>query len=432
MKSKLTSLFIFVFTLSFSQEILTPEEAVKIAIENNYDIIISKNYLEIDQINVNRANAGMLPQVNGNFNLNNNITNSKQERTDGTVQELSNAKNNAINAGINLNWKIFDGFSMFARYDQLKEIQKQGETELQINILSLAGEVLATYFDLAQQMQIAEAYQQAIDLSQFRLEMAQNRYEIGKAAKLEVLNAQVDFNADQANLIRQKQSIENLKTYLNLLMSRDLQHEFEIVKDLEPNETLELANLIALAEVQNPQIQNTLINQTIAELELKRLKGEKLPQINLTSGYNFARNENSLGFSRLNTSYGFNYGLSVSINVFNGFLQKRRENIAQIQIENSQLQTEQLKKNIQSQLITYFNTYQTQLDLAKVEEKNEEIAKENLDITLEKLRIGSTTTLEVRTAQQNYIEAMTRTQNAKFQAKIAEIRLRELAGIILD
>lgn len=432
MKSKLTSLFIFVFTLSFSQEILTPEEAVKIAIENNYDIIISKNYLEIDQINVNRANAGMLPQVNGNFNLNNNITNSKQERTDGTVQELSNAKNNAINAGINLNWKIFDGFSMFARYDQLKEIQKQGETELQINILSLAGEVLATYFDLAQQMQIAEAYQQAIDLSQFRLEMAQNRFEIGKAAKLEVLNAQVDFNADQANLIRQKQSIENLKTYLNLLMSRDLQHEFEIVKDLEPNEALELANLIALAEVQNPQIQNTLINQTIAELELKRLKGEKLPQINLTSGYNFARNENSLGFSRLNTSYGFNYGLSVSINVFNGFLQKRRENIAQIQIENSQLQTEQLKKNIQSQLITYFNTYQTQLDLAKVEEKNEEIAKENLDITLEKLRIGSTTTLEVRTAQQNYIEAMTRTQNAKFQAKIAEIRLRELAGIILD
>src|SRR5690606_12208716 len=194
------------------------------------------NNLEIDEINYNRGNAGMLPSVIGEFNMNNNITNSKQERTDGTVQELTNARNNSLNYGVRLNWTIFDGFSMFARYDQLNEIRKQGESELQTSVVTLASQVLVTYYDLIQQHQILEAYREAIELSQLRLTLAENRYEIGKAAKLEVLNAQVDMNADKTNLLRQQELIENTKTYLNLLMAEDLKTPIAVEGEWEIND----------------------------------------------------------------------------------------------------------------------------------------------------------------------------------------------------
>lgn len=415
-----------------AQDYLTPEEAVAIALENNFNIQIAQNNLEIDEINVSRANAGMLPSVTGAFNLNNTISNSTQERTDGTVQELTNAHNNNMNYGVNLQWTVFDGFSMFARYDQLKEFQKQGEAELQTQVVSLTTEVLVTYYNLIQQQAILEAYHTAIDLSRLRLETAQNRFEIGKAAKLEVLNAQVDLNTDQTNLLRQQELIENTKTYLNLLLARELTTPINVGDDLAIDEGLVLEELMSLAEHQNPQIQSALIEQQIAEHELRRIKGERFPQVSLNTGYNFTHSESSLGFARQNDGRGFNYGVSVSINIFNGFLQKRNEGIAKIRIENSQLGIEQQKQRIESQLLSNFQTYLTQLELVGLEENNEAIAKENLDITLEKFRIGTITTLEVRTAQLNYINAMTRVSEARFQAKVSEIRLRELAGNVLD
>lgn len=415
-----------------AQHYLTPEQAVGIALENNFSIQIAENNLEIDKINVNRANAGMLPVVTGSFNMNNSISNSTQERTDGTVQELTNARNNSMNYGVNLQWTVFDGFSMFARYDRLKEIQKQGESELKMNIVTLAGQVLVTYYNLIQQHQILEAYRTAVELSELRLTTAQNRYEIGKAAKLEVLNAQVDRNTDQTNLLRQQELIENTKIHLNLLMARELTTPIAIEPELEINSDLILEELISLAEQQNPEIQAALINRNIAEQELKRIKGERYPQVSLNTGYNFNHNESSLGFARQNDGRGFNYGVSVSFNIFNGLLQKRNENIAKIRIENSGILIEEQKQIIQSQIITHYHTYLTNLELLALEENNEEIARENLDVTLEKFRIGTITTVEVRTAQQNYINAMTRVSDAKFQAKISEIHLRELAGNVLN
>ena len=423
----------FIATASVqAQEMLSPDAAVALAIENNYHIKLAKNNLEIDEINVNRGNAGMLPALTGGFNLNNNITNSKQERTDGTVQELNGAQNNSMNYGVNLKWTVFDGFSMFAKYDQLKEIQKQGEAELKFNVVTLASQVLSAYFDLVQQQQVLQAYEKAIELSEMRLDLAQNRYQIGKAAKLEVLNAKVDLNADKTDVLRQQERIQNAQTTLNLLMAQKLDTPIAVQAEWEINQQLLLDDLMVLSEKQNPQLQMALINQNIAEQELRKVKGNRYPQIALTSGYNFTRSESSLGFARMNNGHGLNYGVSVSMNLFNGLIQKRNERIAKVQIENAQVQTAQQKQDIEAQLRSSFQTYLTNLHLMVLEENNEEIAKENLDITLEKFKIGSTTTVEVRTAQQNYIDAITRVNDAKYQAKVSEIKLRELAGNVLD
>ena len=419
---------LLVTTIGYSQELLTPEQAVAIALENNYDIKLSKNDLKIDETNVSLANAGLLPSVSGTFSQNNNIQYSKQTRTDGTVQELNNARNNSMAYGVSLGWTIFDGFKMFAKYDQLQELQKQGETELKFTILTRVSDVMTTYFDLVQQQQTLTALDTAIVISKQRVTTADNRFKIGKAAKLEVLNAQVDLNTDQTNYLRQKELYENTKTMLNELMARELTSQFKVVDIVAIDDKLKLGDLMNLAAQQNPQIQLALINKRVAELNLKQVKGARYPQVAINTGYLFNNSQSSLGFAKENNSRGLNYGISASLNIFNGSLQNRREKVAKLQIESSDLLIQQQTQSINSQLISSYQTYLTNLALVQLEARNEEIARENLDITLEKYRIGTITQLEVRTAQLNYVNARTRNSSAQFQAKISEVTLKELAG----
>lgn len=414
-----------------AQEVLTLESAVKIALENNYEIKIATNNLTIQKTNVAIGNAGMLPTVTANVLDNNSIQNSSQTRQDGTVNELDNAKNNNLTYGVGLDWTIFDGLRMFARMDQLKELQKLGEAQLKLTLITRISDVNAAYYDLVQQQQQLAALDTTIVISNQRLTLAQNRFTIGKASKLEVLNAQVDLNTDQVALLRQKELYANSKILLNQLMAREVSTDFKVIDVLEVDSLLLLPELKALAEKQNPQLEAQIINKKVAQLELKQIKAARYPTIRVNTAYNFSESQSSLGFVTQSQSRGFNYGFSASLNLFDGFAQNRNEKIAKILIENSKLSIDQQNLALNSQLSTSYQTYLTNLELIGLEEKNESIAKQNLNITLDKFRIGTITTLEFRTAQLNYVNAKVRYSNAQFQGKLSEIALRELAGNLI-
>ena len=431
MKSYRIQLLIFVSFCVFksnAQEVLTLENAVKIALKNNFEIKISKNDLLIDAANAAYGNAGMLPKLTANVVDNNNVQNTKQTRQDGTVNELANAKNNNLTYGVGFDWTVFDGFKMFARLDQLKTLQKRGEAELKLTIITKISDVNVTYYDLVQQQQQLVALDSSIVISNQRLQLAQNRYTIGKASKLEVLNAQVDLNTDQSTLLRQKELYTNTKTLLNQILARDLQLDFKVIDELKVDENLLLTELQTLAEKQNPILEAQVLNKRIAELQLKQVKGDRYPIIRLNSAYNFSQSESSLGFIAQSSARGFNYGFTATLNLFDGFAQSRNEKIAKIQIENSTLAIAQQSLSLKTALNTAYQTYLTALELSKLEEKNEAIAKQNLSITLDKFRIGTITTLEFRTAQLNYINAKVRNSTTQYQAKLAENSLKELAG----
>jgi len=413
-----------------AQEFLTIEEAMKIALENNFDIKIASNNLTIDKTNVATGNAGMLPKVTATLTDANSIQNSSQTRQDGTTNSLDNAKNNSLNYGVGLDWTIFDGFKMFARLEQLKELQKLGEAELKRTLILKISAVNAVYFDLVQQQQQLAALDTTIVISTQRLTLAQNRFSIGKASKLEVLNAQVDLNTDKVTLLRQKESYANRKIALNQILARDAKVDFKVVDKVLVNDNLILSELMTLAEKQNPQLEAQIINKRVSELELKQIKGERYPTVSVNTGYNFFESQSSLGFTSESSAKGLNYGFRASLNLFDGLAQNRSEKIAKIQVENSKIAIEQQNLLLNSELSSAFQTYLTNLELIDLEETNEAIAKQNLNITVDKFRIGTINTLEFRTAQLNYINAKVRYSLAQFQAKLSEIALQELAGNI--
>lgn len=424
---------VFVFFIGYfvqAQEILSLEDAVKITFENNYDIKIAKNNLKVGSTNNSYANAGMLPLINANFTNNNSQLNTSQTQADGTVRQLDGAKNMNLNYGVGLDWTIFDGLSMFAKKEQLNVLETQGKAALQLAILTKISDVYATYFDLVQHQHVIASIDTAIAISSQRLSTAQNRFSIGKSSKLEVLNAQVDLNSDLSLLLKQKEQYRISKIRMNELMARDLKIDFKVNDRIELDKSMDLKVLQLAAESQNPTLQFQILSKKLAELNLKQVKGNRYPRVRVTSGYNFTESEASLGFITQSSGKGFVYGINATVPVFNSFLQHKNEKVARFQIENAELALEQQKLNLKTQLSILFESYQTNLKLVEVEEKNVEIAKQNIEITLAKFKIGTITTIEFRTAQQNYVEAIVRYSNAQYLTKLTEINLNELAGTL--
>ncbi|MEO6348967.1 MAG: TolC family protein [Aquaticitalea sp.] len=432
-RSRIFAIYIITFVGLVSaqlmaQEVLTLEAVVEITLQNNFEIRLATNETKVDELSVSPGFAGILPRVFASADTNNSTQSISQTRSDGTQIDLNNAKNNNLSYGVGLDWTIFDGLQMFARYDQLKELEKLGKAELQTTILNSVSDAMITYYELVQQRQELVALDSTLVISQQRVDLADNRFSIGKASKLESLNAQVDFNTDKTLYVRQKELYANTKIRLNEIMARDTKIDFEVEDDMLIAKNLVLADLERLAEEQNPELQAQLINKRISELNLKEIKGNRYPTISANSGYNFSDSQSSLGFTTKNNAQGWNYGFSASIDIFNGSNQNRNEKIAKIQLENSTIIIEQQTKTIKSQLAAAFQTYITNISLIELEAYNEDIAKENLDITLAKYKIGTIPTIEFRTAQLNYINAKLRLSNAKYQAKLSEITLQQLAG----
>lgn len=421
---------LFVSVNASAQERLTLEKAVQIALENNYDIKLTKNDIDLAKNNVTRANAGMLPIVTGNFSTNNTTSNTKQTLSSGETQERNGARNSNLSYGPVINWQIFDGMAMFARYDQLQELQKLGETNFKLTVQTTLADVINNYYNLVQQQQQIEALSGAVDISRLRLNNSQNRYLIGRAAKLEVLAASVDLNTDTTNLLRQLDVYRGTKIRLNELLARAISTDFTVSDTIIIQNNIRLADLQSSASLQNPALQSAIINRRIAELNLKQVKAARYPVVSLNSGYNFNKSTSELGFASSSVGRGFNYGLTASINIFNGLLQNRNEKNASIEINNAELEFDKLNQNISAQLGSLYQTFLTNIELVKLEQQNQEVAKQNLEITMEKFRLGSIAPLEFREAQRNYIDANARFTNAQYEAKLAEIALQQLAGTL--
>ena len=424
--------FAMISTMALAQQdapLLTLKDAVEIALKNNYNIKLSQNNSTIASNNVTLGNAGVLPQLTGNFSDNNSRQSTKQTLSTGKDNNI-NAHNSNNSYGVNLNWTIFDGFNMFATYDQLKQLDKLGVLRLQDTIQRTVANVVNTYYDLISQNEQIKALKGAIGISHTQLRIATDKFNVGRASRLDVLNAQVNLNTDTGNLVIQYQLFKSTKIQLNQLLIRDLQTDFSVADTIVVDEKLILADVLNNAQLQNPGILSAQINQRLAEINLKQVRSTRYPQVGLTSGYVFTNSKTPAGFTVSQNVHGFNYGLTASINIFDGFNQNRREKNAKIQIDNAGIAAKQTKLNIESQINSLFVAYLSGLDLVKLEEANVNLNKRNLDITLDKYKLGNITPLEVREAQRNYLDAQSKFFAAQYQSKQAEIMLKQITNSI--
>ncbi|MEO7264188.1 MAG: TolC family protein [Ferruginibacter sp.] len=417
---------------SFAQQVLTVEEAVAAALQNNYDIRLLRNDSSLFALNNSYAYAGFLPRVNGTVNLVFNNNNTNQKLADGTVRKQGGIKSNNFSSAVNLNWVVFDGFKMFATRDKFAEFVKLGELNIKTQLVTSVADIIKTYYNIVRQKQQLRAIEELMGLNEERVKQAEKKFSVGLGAKPELLQSRVDLNAQRAARLRQMTLIDQLKEQLNLLTVFAPGTRYEVADSIPINNDLIVTDILNQAATNNPALLSAKQNIKIANLSLKERKAERWPTISLNSAYNFSRTENQLvvnNFTPLfNQNRGFNYGVGATIPIFNYFNTRRLIQTAELDISYQQIQYDLQKARIDNSISIAYQDYELQKKALALEEENIVLAKENVYIASERFRLGVTSNMELREAQRSLEDAYNRLIAARYNTKVAETELLRLRG----
>lgn len=421
--------------LSAQQRLLTVEEAIATALQNNYNILLAKNDSAVAALDYSFRNAAFLPRVNANVGTVWNDNAQKQTLADGTKRENNNLKSNNVTAQLALNWTLFDGLRMFATRDKLEEFVKLGELNIKNQLINTVATVVNTYYNIVRQKQQLKAIEEQMALSQERVKLAQYKLDIGVGAKPDVLQGKVDLNAQKASQLQQQTLISKLKEDLNQLMNIKQSTLYDVSDSIPINTRLSMGEIQGFMEANNPTLLIAQKNIDIANLSLKERKAERWPTVSFNSAYNFNRNTNKAvinPFSTLfNRTQGFNYGLTATIPILNGFNTKRLIKQAQLDIQYNQIVYDNQRSLLNLALINAYQDYEQQKRALALEEESILLARENVDILFQVYRLNSTTLIQLKEAEKSLADAYNRLIAARYATKLAETELLRLKGDIV-
>jgi len=412
----------------YAQNILSIEEAVGIALKNNYSISVTRNLADIAKVNNTLGNAGMLPTITVNGTDNYSVNNVYLDLATGSPITSAAGKSNAFNAGVALNWTLFDGTKMFITKNKLNQMEKLGEIQFRDTVMQTIYKVTIAFYQVVMQKQQLLAIRDVMAYSLERVKLLQKGYEAGIAHKNDLLQAKIDLNVNKEAEINQMNTIRNSKRVFNMVIARDPDTDFDVADTIPLNYSPDPVDLMNKLYTNNTEVLSYQKQVDIARLSLGEYKTYRLPKLNFVTSYNFQQTDNNASTVLTNRTYGPLVGGSLVIPVYQAGNALRQVKAAKIQLQTSQYILDDVKLAVNTQLKTSLTDFEDQKSLLAIERDNLTLAKENLSISLERLRLGQTTALEVRQAQESYANSLARFYDFEFNMKMAETRLKQLVA----
>ena len=338
---------------------------------NNYSLRIVRNEEQVSKNNATLGNAGYLPTLDLSAGYKGTIDNTETKaRATGETTKDNGVFDQTLDAGINLNWTIFDGFNITANYQRLKELERQGETNTRIAIEDLIANIAAEYYNYVQQKIRLKNFRYAVSLSKERLRIVEERYHIGNFSRLDYQQAKVDFNADSAQYMKQQELLHTSRIQLNELMAnKDVDQPF-IIQDSLINVTasLNFEELWNATLTINASLLRAEQNNTLARLDYKKVCSRDYPYVKMNGGYGYTLNKYDISANSRRSNLGLNFGVTVGFNLFDGNRRRERKN-ARIAVQNARLEREQLEQALRADLSNLWQAYQNNLQMLNLEDR---------------------------------------------------------------
>ena len=415
-----------------AQQHYTLKSCLETGLEKNYSIRMVRNQEQISKNNATLGNAGYLPTLDLSAKYSGNIDDTESTaRATGEKTETTGVFDQTMNAGLNLNWTLFDGFKIQTTYARLKELEKQGETLTRIAIEDFIAELTAEYYNYIQQQIRLKNFRYAMSLSKERLRIVEERYIVGNFSRLDLQQARVDYNADRAQHMKQQEAVESSRIRLNELMANQDMSQAITVND----SIIDLSTLMSFDELWQSTLQNnasllkTEQGKTLAALDMKAVKSRNYPYLKLNAGYGYTMNKYEISSTSRRENLGMNFSVTMGFNLFDGNRKREIKN-ARIAIENAQLQQEDMQQALRADLSNLWQAYQNNISMLKLERENLIAAVENHEIASERYMLGNLSGIEMREAQKSLLDAEERILAAEYNTKMCEISLLQLSGKI--
>ena len=415
-----------------AQQHYTLKSCLEIGLEKNYSLRIVRNEEQISKNNATIANAGYLPTLDLSAGFSGNVNDTETEtRSTGEKAKTTGVFDKTLNAGLNLNWTLFDGFKIQANYARLKELELQGETLTRIAIEDFIANLTAEYYNYIQQQIRLKNFHYAMSLSKERLRIVEERYIVGNFSRLDLQQARVDYNADRAQYMKQQESVKTSLIRLNELMANEDMTESVTVSDsiIDLNTLLTFDELWQSTLKSNASLLKSEQNKKLASLEMKAVKSRNYPYLKLNAGYGYTLNKYEISSTSRRDNLGFNFGVTMGFNLFDGNRRREIKN-ARIAIENANLQQDDMRQSLRADLSNLWQAYQNNLEMLKLERENLIAAVENHEIASERYMLGNLSGIEMREAQKSLLDAEERILASEYDTKMCEISLLQLSGKI--
>jgi outer membrane protein TolC len=395
--------------------------------------MIAENNEEIAENNTSVFNHDYLPQLSAAGSGKYNLQNSQSDYQDGTLTNIDGAKTINYNASVSLNYTLFDGMYRSFNYSKSKELLNLSKLQVQQVIESSILQLIQAYYNMANLTELSNNYKASLKISQSRFSRVTYGVNYGKYTQLDLLNAQVDVNTDSINYLNSLQDVENAKHDLNLILGRDISIGFSIDTVVNYLAMPAVDEAKRLLTEKNTQLLAAEKNIDLSEFDIKLLKTNWIPTVNLRGNYAYTANDydtkNTLDFYRIN---GPSAELSLSWSIFDGGRTKIGLQNAHIASKNKQISLEQTKRSVERDLMNAYTSYENTHFVLEAEKANLATSQRNFDRSLEQYKMGQLTSIEFRQAQLFLLQSETRLNNTKYRLKMYELNLYKLMGSLLE
>ncbi len=418
--------------------LITLEKAVALALANNRDVIIAGEDQERADAQVNEAWSGALPQFSASGQYTRNIkkpvlfipaNTPLLNPTDQTVA-FEIGSSNAYQAGFTLSQPLFSlrvgtALSIAHTYRDFTAQSYQNTQQVIIR------EVKKSFYLVLLAQKLVEANRQGLEVVKANYENIQSQYNHGMAAEFDLLRANVQLANTEPMVISAENNyalaVNALKTLLTIPLEQEIVLQGEFTFEEIPQTTLEQARADALTT--NTTIIQLALQEDLFEKNISIERAGYYPTLNLIGGYIWQAQDNTWNFDKYNWAKMLNFGLNLSIPLFDGF--KTSARVQQAIIDHEKIHTTRLK--VEEGLKIQIQSAELRMAEAKKriagQEKNIEQAKKAVHIAQTRFSSGVGTQLELLDAQVAMTRAQTNYAQAIYDYLVAQAEWQYAVGV---
>lgn len=409
------------------------QECLEKGLNNNFSIRMVLNRQEVSRNKATPANAGLLPTVDLSASYGGALNTTRTTSRESGIRTTDRGGyDQTANAGVDLNWTIFDGFSVWTNYKQLKLLKEQGELHTRITIEDYVASLTAEYYKFIQEKIRLHNFRNAMSLSRERMRIIELRYSIGNNSGLDYLQAKVDFNADSAQYMKQHEALKTSLIRLNELMGNEDVTAVLGIRDttIDLNPDLSYEELWAATLQANASLLEAGQNTELARMDYKKVMSRDYPYVKLNAGYGYTLNRYALASTKKRDNWGLNAGITVGFNLFDGKRRMQKRN-AELEMDYAKLERENLKLALKAELSNLWQAYQNNWQVLLLERQNLVAAQDNYSVAHFSYMKGTLSGFEMREAQQSLLDAEERILTAEYDIKMCEVSLLQISGKVL-
>ncbi len=416
-------ILLFSIGLRAQDEDLSLSGALEKSLESNYGIIISKSDVKIAKINNNWGTAGRYPTIGFTATSANNY------------ELIDTITTNRVAFGLNVNWTLFNGFRVKITKDKLEKLENLSKGRSGVVVENTIQDIVLAYYNILLQQKRLEVLNTLMKLSEDRYKYQQTKYEIGGSVTYDVLLAKNIYLDDKASFLNQEVIVKNVIRNLNFLLGEQPTVNWNFTEEFN-SDTSEyiLGDLMEKMMANNQTLQNQYANLLLQQDEINLQRSALYPRVSLSAGVDNSYSWRKPGsqpeqYTELLSPYG---NVTLSYDIYSAGNRKRAIDIAKINEQISQVETEEMKHSLTNQLYNEFETYNLRKVLLNVSSESLEAAELNLQIAEEKFKSGVINSFNYRDIQLNYLNSAINQLQSIYNLIYSNTTLTRLTGGFLE